>query len=384
MSTCVISNVLEVVFIKKFEDIKVTKEALESVVENIKYNELILMYYSKYEQEQRGLKEAGAIYYFDPDTIINKMDRMSSCNKWWLIDRFDISKVKNFKKTILCKDKFCNNCKKVKQAQRMARYIPELKKYKDSLYHLVLTVPNVKGEDLKDTIKKIVKAFRKLMYYIRGERVIRGYEWLSDAGYKGAVRTLEVTFKDDIYHPHFHIGIVFDNVELDKLKKKHVNSYSYSYGDLKNYFSDIEILIQKLWYLIINDIRITASNIDNLKEGYSCKLEKFKEDEYQELFKYLVKGQDENNNFSYENFKTLYESLHRVKQIQGYGVLYKIDDDLDDELLEDLYNEFIEELYRKEIPIEIIQSPGELIEDKEYILISKKSYIKYLKEIGEL
>lgn len=374
---------MEVVFIKKFDDIRVTKETLGYVVENIKYNELILLYYAKYEKEQRGLKEAGAIYSFDPDTIINKIDRMSMCNKWWLIDRFDISKVKNFKKTNLCRDKFCNNCKKVKQAQRMARYIPVLEQYKDSLYHLVLTVPNVKGEDLKDTIKKMVKSFRKLMYYIRGEIVIEGYEWLSDIGYKGAVRSLEVTYKDDIYHPHFHVGIVLDAVEMDKLKKKYVNSYSYSYGELKNYFSDLEILIQKLWYLIFNNIRITASNIDNLKEGYSCKLDKFKEDEYQELFKYLVKGQDENtDNFKYENFKVLYESLHRVKQIQGYGCLYKIDDNLDEELLEDMYSEYIEELYRKEIPVEVIESPGDLIKDNEYVLISKKSYVKYLREIG--
>lgn len=207
------------------------------------------MYYTRYEQEQRGLKEAGAIYSFDPDTIINKIDRMTSCNRWWLIDRFDISKVKNFKKTNLCKDKFCNNCKKVKQAQRMVRYIPELKKYRDSLYHLVITIPNVQGEELEETIKKMTKSFRKLMYYIRGERVIKGYEWLSEIGYKGAVRTLEVTFKDDIYHPHFHIGIVLDAVELDKLEKKYINSYSYSYGDLKNYFSNIEILIQLIVYL---------------------------------------------------------------------------------------------------------------------------------------
>lgn len=343
------------------------------------------MYYTRYEQELRGLKEFDNVYPFEPDTIRNRIESMSLCNKWWLIDRFDISKVKNFKKTNLCKDKFCNNCKKVKQSQRMSKYIPILKQYKDSLYHLVLTVPNCLGEDLKYTIKKMSKSFRKLMYYLRGDRKIVNYEWLQNLGYEGAVRSLEVTFKDDIYHPHYHIGIVLNPEELDKFKKKYINSYSYSYGELKNYFSDIEILIQKIWYLIWNDIRITSSNIDTLKEGYSCKLDKFNENDYQELFKYLVKGQDENaNNFKYENFKVLYESLYRVKQIQGYGCLYKIDDNLDDELIEDMYSEYIEELYKKEIPIEILQSPGELMEDNEYILISKKSYIKYLKEIGDL
>jgi len=170
------------------------------------------MYYSKYEKEQRGLKEAGDIYNFDPDTIINKMDRMTICNKWWLIDRFDISKVKNFKKTSLCKDKFCNNCKKVKQSQRMSKYIPELEKYKKKLYHLVLTVPNVSGDDLKSTIIKLSKSFRKLMYYIKGDRVIKNYEWLSNIGYEGAVRSLEVTFKDDIYHPHYHVALILGEI----------------------------------------------------------------------------------------------------------------------------------------------------------------------------
>lgn len=331
--------------------------------------------------EQRGLKEYGDKFFQHYETISNKNERLNLCNKWWLIDRFDVAKVKNFKKTNLCKDKFCANCKKVKQAQRMKKYIPELEKYRENLYHMVLTIPNVNGLILGETIKKMAESFRKLIYYLRGDRVVKGYEYISNMGYRGAIRSLEVTYQGDNYHPHYHIAIIFDNLNLEK---NNINTYSYSYGKLKNYYSKEEILIQKIWYLIWNGKRITKKNIDNLDIGYSCKLDKFKNDDFNELFKYMVKEMDEtNNNMSYDNFKVLYESLYRVKQIQGYGELYQIDDNIDEELFEDMYNDFINDLYEKEIPLETLESPKELLEDDEYILISKKTYIKYINEIGD-
>lgn len=382
MSTLLFFNVWGVFFIEKYIDIQISKDVLGSVSDNVNYNKLISKFYFLYEMEQANLNEQGKKIFVKPETLANKRERLDNCNSLWLLDLFEENKVKNFQKTNLCRDKFCHNCKKVKQSQRMSRYIPELEKYQDNLYHLILTVPNVIGEDLAKTIKKMSLSFRKLMYYIRGERVISGFEFLSEIGYLGAVRSLEVTFKGDYYHPHYHVALVADNINLDK---KYINDYSYNYGELKNYFSKIEILIQKLWFLIWNDSRITKENINNLELGYSCKLDKFKENEYQELFKYLVKGTDENeNSLTYENFKILYKSLHRIKQIQGYGCLYKIDDNIDEELFDELYNEYIEDLYKKENPLKTLESPGELLKDDEYILISKKTYINYLKEIGDL
>lgn len=367
--------------IEYFVDIEIKKELLEKVVNNIEYNQLILSYYKRLEKEEREKKDNGDKFSFNPDIIKNKIENIENCNKWWLLDRFERIKVKNFKKTSLCKDKFCNNCKKVKQSQRIAKYVPELEKYKDNLYHLVLTVPSVCGYELKETIKKMSKSFRKLMYYLRGDRVIKGYEWLSELGYLGAVRSLEVTFKEDLYHPHYHIALILNEIKKEKYIKKYINTYSYSFGELKNIFSEVEIIIQKIWYLIFNDEKVVCDNINKLEIGYSCKLNKFKENDYKELFKYLIKGQEENsNNFSYENFKVLYEALYNVKQIQGYGVLYKIDDNIDEDLFADMYNEFIDELYKIDIPISIAEKPSELLNDNEYILISKKSYINYLRK----
>ena len=76
------------------------------------------------------------------------------------MDHYQEQKIKDFKRTNLCKDKFCNNCKKVKQASRMARFIPYLEQYKSDLFLLTLTVPNVLGNELRPMIKTIFKAYK--------------------------------------------------------------------------------------------------------------------------------------------------------------------------------------------------------------------------------
>ena len=136
--------------------------------------------------------------------------------------------------------------------------------------------------------------------------------------------------------------------------------------------------------MIYHDIKITKESFNDLALGYSCKLNKFKPSEYQELFKYIVKGSGEESDLTYYNFKCLYESLYRLKQIQGYGCLYCIKDDDDEEMFQAMYDEFIEELYKKEDPRETAESPGNLMLDKKYLLISKKTYINYLKHIKDL
>ncbi len=370
--------------VEKYRNIEVKKEVLESVLLNIERNELITKFYEWYALEN-GLNDSfGYEFKFNSDLLERKKDRIIECNSLWFLDVFDRNRIKNFKTTNLCRDKFCHNCKKVKQASRMARYIPELEKYKDDLYHLILTVPNVNGGKLKHTIKKMAQCFRRLIYLLRGDYVIVGLEWLSGLGYVGGVRSLEITFDELEYHPHYHVGLVLRNIPDELFFKKHVNTYSYSYGKLKTKFSILEITIQKLWFMIYNDMKITKESFNNLDLGYSCKLDKFKPSEYQELFKYIVKGSGDESDLTYYNFKCLYESLYRVKQIQGYGCLYRIKDDEDEEMFKLAYDEFIKELYDEEDPRETAESPRTLLKDSEYLLISRKTYINYLKRIKDL
>jgi hypothetical protein len=353
----------------------VPKELLQDIVKNIGYNKTIIEYYAKFSMEC-GLA-------FKSDTLENITARINSCNRYWQLDKYEIQKIKDFKKTTLCHDKFCANCKKVKQASRMAKYIPELEQYKDTFYHLTLTVPNCEGTALLYTYKKMAKSFRRLIEYLNGHKKIKGIDF-SSLGYQGAVRSLEVTFNFDSYHPHFHVGMVLASDILGP--KTIINKFSWNYKtgvqELKRLFSEQEVLIQKIWYLLINGIKVTKNEIDDLEEGYSCTMDKFPSDDYAELFKYITKETDEKGSvLTYNNFISLYYGLYRVKQIQGYGCLYKITDIGDLEGLEEQYEVFMQEIRKKESPLLVYQEPKDLILDSEYRLISRKNYFKYLRQL---
>lgn len=353
---------------------EVTKDVLQNVIDNIDYNKVIIDYYYRFAND--------CSIAFNNDLLKRKADRLSFCNKLWQLDKYELQKIKDFKKTNLCHDKFCANCKKVKQASRMARYIPELENYKDNLYHLTLTVPNCSGQELLSTYKLMAKSFRRIIRYLDGSLKVKGVNF-SKFHYKGAVRSLEVTFKGNSYHPHFHVGLVLNT---DLSKKNIINSFSYnnrkSIRELNRLFCKEEILIQKVWYLLINGIKVTKTAIDNLFEGYSCALDKFSDNDYVELFKYISKDFDEKGNIlTYDNFVSLYYGLYRVKQIQGYGCLYNINDDIDLDILNEQFEKYIQEVKKKESPVMVYQKPQDLILDSEYRIISRKSYFKYLRQL---
>lgn len=371
------------------KDITVEKEILNDVVKNIEYNKAIVGYYERFANDMESIEEKQHYFVvtkshltFDSKLLFRKGSNLDWCNKYWTLDKYENQKIKDFKKANLCHDKFCANCKKVKQAGRMAKYIPELEKYKSNLYHLTLTVPNCSGQDLNATYKKMAKSFKMLINFFTGHNKIKGINF-DKFKYEGAVRSLEITFHSDSYHPHFHIGIVL-NSKLSR--KKIINTYSYTnktgLRELKRLFSKEEILIQKIWYLLFNGIKVTKSSIDELDEGYSCAIEKFNEDDYAELFKYISKGSDEEGNtLTYDNFISLYYGLYRIKQIQGYGCLYKINDEIDLEELELKYEEYIQEIRKKESPVVACETPQDLILDSEYTLISRKTFFKYLRQL---
>lgn len=352
----------------------VDKDIVKKIADNKKYNEIILEYYKKFVSEFNNGYE---------NTLNNKIFNMEKCNDFWLLEKFDIRKEKHLLNQNLCRDKFCSNCKKATQSARIAKYNDELSLYKDRLHHLTLTVPNVVGDDLKDTVKHMQKCFKYLIEYIRGSRKTEGIDF-SSWGYEGAVRSLEVTFnnnRETPYHPHYHIALV---LKKDVLSKKNIiNKYSYNlYQDppvLETIFSEEEVLIQKIWYLLINKIRVNKKNIDSLECGYSCTMDKFEEEKYAELFKYITKEKDENGQvLTYDNFRSLYYGLYRVKQIQGYGCLFSIKEDIDLELFEDMYLEYLELLRQTEKSSRVLQTPEDLLLDDKYKLISKKLFFKHL------
>lgn len=318
---------------------------------------------------------------------------MEDCNSFWILDKYEQSKVKDFKKTNLCKDKFCNNCKKVKQASRMSKFIPLIRPYAENMYQLTLTVPNVKGEELQDTINRLFKSFGKLIEYIKGYKKIKGLDFES-WGYKGAIRSLEITYKKVKkgkgfryeYHPHIHALIVLEGEIGERIYE---NSFSKDYLGKRavRKFSKEEILIQGIWRLLNEGKKVTLKAIQSLDKGYSCQLDKFKESDFIELFKYMTKATSEDaEGMEYIQFKTLYYSLMNKRQIQGYGCFFGLkdaDEEITAQEVEDYYNGIIEELRQKENPVETAESPQELEKDETYSLISRKRIYQYLKTLKD-
>lgn len=344
----------------------IEKDYINKVYNNNNYNNVIKKYYSELSKE----------WYISKGKIGN-LDR---CNKIWCIDIYEDNQIKDFTGTYLCHDKFCNNCKKVKQASRMSKYIPYLEIYSDKLYHLTLTVPNVVGEQLRPTIEKMTKSFKSLIRYFTGNLKINGIDF-SSYGYLGAVRSLEITFNKDSYHPHFHVAIAFSNLNLDKNIE---NKYSIDYTGKrdKRLFSKFEVLIQKIWYLLINNIKVTKNNIDKLSSGYSCIVDKLKENDYAEFFKYMIKETNEDNDIlTYENFKILYISTEYLKQLQGYGCFYMINDKNLDKEVNKIYCTIKQVLLNSEVPKFKGCTPLELLNDTNYYLISRKKIYQQLKSI---
>ena len=148
--------------------LEISKKHLDNVSKNLDYNRSIGAFYEQLIQDAATPTER--------NRFEKKQERLQDCNSLWDLDVYHEAKIKDFKRTNLCKDKFCNNCKKVKQASRMAKFMPEIervgKKYK--LSQMVLTVPNVPGEELRETIKLIFKAFTSVTHYLSKKTKIKG------------------------------------------------------------------------------------------------------------------------------------------------------------------------------------------------------------------
>lgn len=357
--------------LQDLKGIEVKKDYVNQILTNNKYNQEVITEY--YHQLQQEFKEIN---------FQNKIDNISNCNSWWLLDHYQKQKVKDFKKTNLCKDKFCNNCKKVKSSARLTKFMPFIDQFKEDnyLYHLTLTVPNCEGSDLSETIKTIFKSFRSLIRYLNLTKKIKGLDF-EQYSYIGAIRSLEVTFKGDSYHPHLHCILAFNNPLIDN--KYIQNTYSLSKKNGYRKFTEFEVLIQKIWYLLNNNIKVTKGSIDDLELGYSCTIDNIDESSAHEVFKYMTKSTDEEKNIlTYNNFKTLYFALHRVRQIQGYGCFYNVKDD--DSIIEEVdyfYNKYIEELQKIENPLEVCETPEDLLNDSENMIISRKRIFSYLKNL---
>lgn len=365
----------------------IERKGLKKALRKVSGNNVIADYY-KNISERTGTGEARA-------------EAVRNCLKVWDIDYYRLQKVKDVLRVNLCHDKFCPNCQNLISKARYAKYRPELDKLLNdySIYHVVFTVPNCKGETLKTTLTKMYTKYVYVIQYLQGKRKCKGIDFLK-YGFVGAVRSLEITTTakttrpDDLeYHPHFHcLFVLKKNIREEK---KYLNDFSFTVKQKrhreadKRFFNDFEILLQKSWYLFFNDKKFTKKAFDELQQGYSVYAERVNGN-YKEVFKYAVKGlyDPKTGSFNYpqEVFEILYDALHRRKIIQGYGLLNKFtfEDDLEVNEAEDIYNEIIQELKKIEDPLRFYARLNEIVSDfdenEDIIYISKKKSVKLIEE----
>ena len=242
-------------------DALLTLDDVKAYSARIRDNDIIADYYRQLAEEQ-----------FDAINFENKAYNIENCARQWFFDVYRMQGVRDLKNIFLCKDKFCHNCQTLQQAVRLTRFSPILEDLTENgkyIYHIVFTVPNVPGIALKSTITRMKKAFSKLIRYFQGNAKLS--YGLHNYGFLGGIRGLEVTTPENEYHAHFHCAFAFDKPLFKDKDKVCKFSYDYRYKPPRfvRMFSSFEILLQKIWYCLMNDIAVTPENVEKVKDGYS-------------------------------------------------------------------------------------------------------------------
>lgn len=348
---------------------KITAQHRQKIYGNMARNNKAIDYYQRMLVEGIIQKELSPD---DASTMRKRLKRIRDCNKFWVTETYETSQIKVLLKTFLCKDKFCSNCNQVRKLVMKNRFLPRMEQYKDSLYHMVLTVPDCNSENLRETIQHMTHCFKTLVTYLNGNKKVRGVDLLQYE-FQGCIRSLEITYKEDAYHPHFHVAAVLGN-GCNVEQKSVLNQFSNAGNRL---FSDFETIIQRMWWLLINGQRLTASNIlgdDDSLGVYSCVIDKFQPEDYMKLFGYVTKVYTEDRHpMSYKNFKTLYSALERIRQIQGYGVFYNMTPELSKEYTEKEYEALGDFLLCGESPVSAYEPLSRLVNESGFTLLRAKN-----------
>ena len=334
-----------------------------------KKNETLATYYEDFFEDYLNS------FDYERSSLLGRADRLRKCCKYWDIDYYKFQGVKDVLRTNRCGDRFCDCCGSAQAKQREEKFAPFLdalaEKY--DIFHIVFTVPNPEREEVQPTVKRMYEHFAYIIRLFTGNAKIKGIDFLQ-YGYIGAVRALEIT-KSKLYgnfHPHFHCLFIFKKgVSKAMGKRSHVNAYSFNnpdikrghkkieYGTPERYFTDFEILLQKVWRLRLDGEKVNANNIEELKEGYSVIAENAC-GHYHEVFKYATKGifkdGEEGCIGNYLDFVAMFLTLYKRHVIQGYGVLRAFDFEEGAKLeADEKYNEVIATLRALEEPQRIFE-----------------------------
>lgn len=375
---------------------------------SLEYKKALQVNCKQFDKVDRRTEKNGYISYLyrklsdeiGDESLQITANRVFSCSRYYEIDYYVDQKVKDVQRTYFCHNRFCDNCQNAYAVQREFKYTPVLDQLSKlfHLYHIVFTVPNCYSDQLLITLDQMQNSFGYINRYLNGNLKIKGIDFLK-YGYSGCIRALEITkSKKGDFHPHFHCLFLFRN-DLSKFpewKKHNVNSYSFdnpdvvlhkkkSYGTPQRYFSDFEILLQKIWRLKFDGIKVTRDNLEGIKEGYSVIVDPAK-GRYHQVFKYATKGlfKKTDGDLNYRDFVNLHFALQNRRIIQGYGVFFHCDFEEINLDTDKYYNRLVAILRSNEYPIPEIEKLDQILtaqlHAKDITYISRQSMRRIMED----
>lgn len=158
------------------------------------------------ERDWKGKKKRSLLmakHHAAVEKLAKKAERMYDCGNY-LVFKMKDGRLKLYQ-AYFCKARLCPLCnwrrslKIAFQNKKIIQAVNEREKVR--WVFLTLTVRNVNGENLKDTMDQMTKAWNRFAGYVRFKKSVRGY-----------FRAMEVTRNWDkdsewygTYHPHFHV-----------------------------------------------------------------------------------------------------------------------------------------------------------------------------------
>lgn len=371
-------------------------EKIDNLSRRVRKNSIISYYYDTLLEEVSLEWDDNLLYSSEDEMNFmsqyirhcrSSRDSINNCSRYWNLDWYRLQGVKDITKISLCHNKFCDNCQNLLSVQRYEKYAPIIDELSRcfSIAHVVFTVPNVPGNTLKDTLDTMYREFKFVLRYLKGEAKIKGFD-LEKYGFKGGIRSVEITKNKEtgLFHPHFHCVFVFDKSFKINNNRHILNSFSFDKEHLKvahrkgaskkdtvRWFTDFEVLLQKIWYLRMNGYKVNKINIESLEEGYSVICERT--ENVKEVFKYATKGifkdveQKDIYDTSYNDFKVLCYALYKRRIIQGFGCFWHCDfsESINQKAEGDkMYEEVISSLRFIESPEKMLSTLEEVLKEK--------------------
>lgn len=184
-----------------------------------------------------------------------------------------------------CNGRWCNTCNRIRTAKLMEGYRKPLETLLEP-YFVTLTIPNVCGEDLKESIKTLLKTIQLIT---RSRRRLTEFN---------GIRKIECTYNaiEDTYHPHLHLIIDGkDNAE---------------------------------W--LVSEWLKRNPNANRVAQDYR----KADSGSLMELFKYttkiVTKTQKDGFKIYVRALDTIFQAMYKVRTFQSFGKIRMVSEDIED------------------------------------------------------